>query len=178
MIKTTLPTLLGLTTAAAAEPLDVPRTGLFADEPGLTLDAGAAIGVNDDDMATDFGGTHSMVSLQLGYRLHTGTQPFVTAALGFGGHEATFASYGGGVRQRIQLGRFAPYVDAGLYEVGDETGLAPAFGVGAGLEVRLDRRFYAGASATRYFSDDSDEMGGLDWGGRLFVGTRLGAGYR
>ena len=75
----------------------------------------------------------------------------------------------------------AQWLDYAWPEIGvrEETGTRSdpgiaAFGVGAGVEVQLDRRFYAGASATRYFSDDSDEMGGLDWGGRLFVILNLG----
>ena len=176
MVRHSLLFLVGLSSAAAAEPRAAPSR-LFADDPGLTLDIGAGAGINDDDMATDFDGTHSIASLLLGYRFHTGTQAFATAGLGVGGHEAIFASYGAGLRQHVQLGRFEPFVDAGLYEVGDGQRLG-ALGLGVGVEARIDDRFYVGASANRFFSADDDEIGGLDWGGRLYVGTRLGASYR
>jgi opacity protein-like surface antigen len=179
MFKHVLLTALLMPAAAAADPAEAaPRSGLFGHEPSLRFDAGAGLGLNSDDMATDFGGGHPMTSLELGYRFHTGTQPFVTAALGLGGHEAVFATYGAGVRQALQLGRLTPFVDLGIYKVGDETNLPAAFGWGVGIEALLGERVYVGASARYFASDDSDETGGLDWGGRLYLGARLGSNRR
>jgi hypothetical protein len=180
MIKRTLASLLALASTASADSLES-RTGLFHDKPGLSLELGGGVGVNTDQMSTtddDFGDKHPMTSLLLGYRLHTGTQPFVTAAVGFGGRGVMYPSVGAGVRQGFQLGRFEPFIDAGVYQVSDEAPFMPAFGVGAGVETHLNDRFYLGASANHFFGGDNDDMAGLDWSGRLYVGTRLGAGYR
>lgn len=151
---------------------------LFDHDPGLSLDAGGALGINSDDAATDYAGNHPIASLQVAYRMHTGTEAFLTAGLGLGGHEALFRTFGGGLRQRLKLGRLEPFVEAGVYEVGDEVGLEPALGVGAGIDARLSERFYGGVSAGHFFSNDTDEMGGLDWSGRIYLGMYLGAGYR
>jgi len=147
----------------------------FAHAPGISLDAGGALAINNDDRATDFDGNHPVASLQLGYRVRIGTEAFATAGLGLGGRSAIFATWGGGVRQRIRLGRLQPFVDLGVYDVAEDARLAPALGIGAGLDVEITDQLYAGASAGHYFSDDSDEIGGLDWSARAYIGTRLGA---
>jgi len=148
----------------------------FSHESGLAIDAGGGVGVNSDDLATDYDGNHPIGSLQVGYRLHVGLEGFAMAGVGLGGHEATFGTWGVGLRQRIKLGRVEPFVEAGIYEIGDETSLPLALGVGAGVDVQVSPMIYTGASFGHFFSNDSDETGGLDWSGRGYVGVRLGAG--
>ena len=165
--------LLLLTSSAAADDHRSPAARLFAHETSLSLDLGGGAAINNDDMAVDLGGSHSMASLQAAYRLKTGTAAFVMGGFVLGGHESMFPSYGAGLRQYFNLGRFEPFLDVGIYEVGDDVRLAPAVGFGAGVDVRLNDRFYTGASVTRFLSADSDELGGLDWLARIYIGARF-----
>lgn len=139
-----------------------------------TLSFGGSLGINSDDQAADFVGTHPIVSVHGSYRFRTGTEPFVTGGLGSGGHEAVFAMWGAGVRQRLVLGRFEPYVELGLYEVGDDVRLSLAAGAGLGADVQLTERMFAGARGGHYFTADSDEIGGLDWYAGAYAGFRFG----
>ena len=157
-------TCLGLASTAAADP---------ASTPPLSLSVGGGVGLNTDDMAEDFDGSHPMTSLAVGYRFRTNTEPFVTGSVGLGGHEAMFTTFGAGVRQHMPLGAVEPHAQVGVYHVGDEVVLAPALGIGGGAQVRLATRFFAGADLDYYFSRDSDEVGGLDWALRLSFGARL-----
>lgn len=147
-------------------------TPVFA-EPGFAVQVVGGRGYNTDDMATDFDGGHSIAAVEAAYRLRTGTELALTAGLGAGGHEAVFATWGAAVRQRLTLDRMEPFVTLGVYEVGDDVRLPPALGVGGGLDVRIERRLFAGIEALHYFSDDSDTIGGLDWSFTAHVGFRL-----
>lgn len=120
-------------------------------------------GVNSDDDAVDFEGTHPYVELQAAYRFSLGTEPFVSLAPGLGGHAAFLLAYGGGIRQRLLLDRVEPYVEGGFFWVGDDGRASMAFATGAGLDVRLGARWSLGASAGHYFSKDDDAVGALDW---------------
>jgi hypothetical protein len=156
-------------------PLVAFADGPLQQEPGVALAVGGAVGVNNDDMATDFEGTHAIVALQIGYRARFGTEGFATAGIGMGGHEAVFQTWGIGVRQRLRFDRVEPFLQLGIHEVGDETNVPLALGLGLGADVRLTRGWFAGASVDRFFSRDSDELGGLDWAVRLQFGIRFGS---
>ena len=142
-------------------------------EPGFAIQVVGGRGFNTDDMATDFDGGHSIAAVEAAYRLRIGTELALTAGLGAGGHESVFATWGAAVRQRFTLERFEPFATLGVYEVGDDVRLPPALGIGAGFDVRFERRLFAGLEGLHYFSDDSNEIGGLDWSVTAHVGFRL-----
>lgn len=120
-------------------------------------------GINSDDEAEDFEGTHPEVALQVAYRFALGTEPFVILAPGLGGRSAFRLTYGGGVRQRLLLARVEPYVEGGFFWVGDDARASVAIAAGAGFDVWLSSRWSLGAGAGHYFSKDDDDVGGLDW---------------
>ncbi len=120
-------------------------------------------GINSDDDAEDFDGTHPEVALQVAYRFALGTEPFAILAPGLGGRSAFRLTYGAGVRQRLVLESVEPYVEGGFFWVGDDARASVAFAAGAGLDVRLGARWALGAGAGHYFSKDSDAIGALDW---------------
>lgn len=120
-------------------------------------------GINSDDQAVDFEGTHPQVALHASYRFSLGTEPFVIVAPGLGGQSAFLLTYGGGLRQRLVLESVEPYVEGGFFWVGDDARASVAFAAGAGLDVRIGARWAVGAGAGHYFSKDSDAIGALDW---------------
>lgn len=160
--------LLSAATATAQE-----RPSPFDLGAGVVLSGGATLGINSDDEATDFTGSHPYLTLQAGYRFSFGTEPFVAAGFGVGGHESLLVAYGGGLRQRVKLGRVEPYVEAGLSFVGDEADTPLALSVGAGLDLRLGPRLSAGIGGGHHFSADGDDRGALDWYARGYLAWDL-----
>lgn len=142
-------------------------------EPGFAVQLATGRGYNTDEMATDLDGGHAMLAIEAAYRLRTGTELAVTAGFVLGGKESLFPTWGAAVRQRLTLDFVEPFVTLGVYEVGDDVRLAPALGVGGGVDVRINRRVFAGLEVLRYFTDDSDEIGGLDWSAIAHVRYRF-----
>lgn len=153
-----------ITTAGLLASLLLPLSAAASPvRSGLGLGLGPTAGINNDDDAEDFEGTHPEIALQVAYRFALGTEPFVILAPGLGGRSAFRLTYGGGVRQRLRLARAEPYIEGGFFWVGDDARAPIAFAAGAGLDVRLGERWSLGAGAGHYFSEDDDDVGGLDW---------------
>ncbi len=168
LAATTTLTLLATTARGEAEP------ALFEHATGITATAFAMHGANSDDTAVDF--DHGQYGgLQLGFRFSTGTELLVLGGTSPNiGHERIAYTFGAGVRQRIRLGKFEPFVEATYSYVGDEADSPWALGAGAGIDLRLRRDLAIGLAGGHYFSEDSDELGALDWFGRAQVTWRLG----
>jgi opacity protein-like surface antigen len=135
----------------------------FSHDTSVTLGVDTMQVINSDDDAVDFGGNHPLVALEAGFRIRTGTEAFATLGFGLGGHESIFGLWGVGLRQHLRFGRMEPYLQGGVFHVGDGDKGPTALALGAGVDYRFSPRWSAGLAGGHYFSEDSDTSGGLDW---------------
>ena len=130
------------------------------------------LNTEDDNRGnTDFQGRFNYFTVQLGYRFKFGTEPFASLGMGIVGKEGLVGSYGLGLRQRISLGQFEPYAEAGYFSVGDGANQPMTLSIGAGAEYAINERYHLGAGAGHYFSGDRESA--LDWYGRAYLAIGL-----
>jgi hypothetical protein len=161
--------LVGLaSTLFALAPTSAHADSPFEGEPGIRLSLGIThmenTGPTDD--FDPFDETNALIP-HLGYRFAFGTELFGMAGVGNGGKEGSI-HHGAGVRQHFRFDAVEPFVQLGLFQVGEFDGTPLSPSVGVGVNYWFGENVSLGLAAGHYFSSEEDSA--MDWYYRAQVG--------